>query len=90
MKTELTMRIERPAAEVFEAVDEHLAEWSITCVEDEVLERTPEVVGSTFRVYRGAALQGPAQRPDQVLKSSGNVLYFALRDVLGDERPPHY
>lgn len=47
------------------------------------------VIGSegTFKVYLGGAATGPINRPDQVLKASGNVLYFFVRNVLGDERP---
>jgi len=47
------------------------------------------VVGSqgTYKVYLGGAATGPRAEADQVLKASGNVLYFFLRNVLGDERP---
>ena len=47
------------------------------------------VIGSegTFKVYLGGAATGPINKPDQVLKLSGNVLYFFVRNVIGDERP---
>lgn len=47
------------------------------------------IIGSegTFKVYLGAGATGPVNAPDQVLKASGNVLYFFVRDVMGDERP---
>lgn len=47
------------------------------------------VIGSdgTFRVYLGASRTGPIGDPDQVLRSSGNTLYFFVRDVIGDARP---
>jgi len=47
------------------------------------------VIGSdgTFRVYLGASTTGPVGNPDQVLRSSGNTLYFFVRDVIGDARP---
>lgn len=47
------------------------------------------VIGSegTFKVYLGAGATGPVKAPDQVLKASGNVLYFFVRDVMGDARP---
>ncbi|MFT5732762.1 MAG: hypothetical protein ACJA2W_001576 [Planctomycetota bacterium] len=47
------------------------------------------VIGSegTFKVYLGGAATGPINKPDQVLKASGNVLYFFVRDVIGDARP---
>ena len=41
----------------------------------------------TFKVYLGATATGPVRAPDQVLKASGNVLYFFVRDVLGSEGP---
>lgn len=44
-------------------------------------------LGGTFKVYRNAATGGPKRTPDQILKSSGNVLAFLLRDVQGDELP---
>lgn len=44
-------------------------------------------VGGTFRVYAGGSTGPALERPDQVLKASGNVLYFLLRDVDGDARP---
>ena len=43
-------------------------------------------VGSKFRLYHGGARTGPAGKPDQLLKSSGNVLFYFLRDVDGDGR----
>jgi hypothetical protein len=46
------------------------------------------VVGAqgTYKVYLGGAATGPRAEADQVLKASGNVLYFFLRNVRGDER----
>ena len=41
-------------------------------------------VGSKFRIYHGGSRTGPEGAPDQLLKSSGNVLFFFLRDVTGD------
>lgn len=47
------------------------------------------IIGSdgTFKVYLGGAATGPNDKPDQVLKASGNTLYFFVRNVIGDERP---
>jgi len=53
-------------------------------------ERPNELViqqGGTFNVYRGGSIGPDLAHPDQVLKASGNVLYFLLRDVDGDDRP---
>jgi len=44
-------------------------------------------VGRKFRVYRDAAATGPLDAVPQVLKASGNVLLFLLRDVEGDALP---
>ena len=41
-------------------------------------------IGSKFRIYHGGSRTGPEGNPDQLLKSSGNVLFFFLRDVTGD------
>jgi hypothetical protein len=47
------------------------------------------VVGAqgTFKVYLGGSITGPREDADEVLKLSGNVLYFFLRNVLGDQKP---
>lgn len=42
------------------------------------------VLGAKFRVYLDGARTGPVGAPDQVLKSSGNVLWSTLRQVAGD------
>jgi hypothetical protein len=44
-------------------------------------------VGGTFRVYLGGSAGPKLDAPDQVLKASGNVLYFLLNDVNEDSRP---
>ncbi len=38
MESELSIEVDRPIAEVFECANDHLTEWSLTCVEEEVLE----------------------------------------------------
>ncbi len=50
MRTELSIDIDRPIDEVFPLTTEHVTEWSITCVEDEVIEEKPGGVGTTFRL----------------------------------------
>jgi hypothetical protein len=49
MRTAASVEIDRPIDEVFEYTNDNVAEWSITVVEDEVINSTPERVGSTFR-----------------------------------------
>ena len=50
MRTEMSVEIDRPIAEVFDYTNNHVAEWSLTVIEDEVLDEKPEGVGTTFRV----------------------------------------
>lgn len=49
MQNEASIEIDRPIEDVFRLTNEHVAEWSIVVVEDEVIEQTPEGVGTTFR-----------------------------------------
>ncbi len=63
MESRLSVDITRPISEVFEYTTDNLAEWSITCVEEEVIEEKPGGVGTTFRVVtedrgRRMVLQG--------------------------------
>ncbi len=63
------------------------AQWRVADL-DGVLPKDL-VIGAqgTYKVYLGGAATGPRADADQVLKASGNVLYFFVRQVLGDERP---
>ncbi len=49
MRQQASVEIDRPIDEVFEYTNNHVAEWSNTVVENEVIEKKPEGVGSTFR-----------------------------------------
>ncbi len=49
MRTVSSIEIDRPIDDVFALTNDHVAEWSIVVVEDEVLNETPDKVGSTFR-----------------------------------------
>jgi len=49
MQQQASVEIDRPIEEVFEYTNNHVAEWSLTVVEDEPVDETPEGVGSTFR-----------------------------------------
>lgn len=50
IKTEASVEIDCPIDEVFDYTTTHVAEWSITVIEDEPLETMPDGgVGSTFR-----------------------------------------
>lgn len=51
MKTEASVEINRPVAEVFEYTNDNVVEWSLICVEDEILEeKNGGGVGTTFRM----------------------------------------
>ncbi|MFT5732090.1 MAG: hypothetical protein ACI8WY_000754 [Planctomycetota bacterium] len=64
-----------------------LAQWRLVDM-DGVAPRDLVVGGAgEVRVFLGGAATGPSETPSQVLKSSGNVLRYFVRDVVGDERP---
>ena len=48
MRTQGSIEIDRPIDDVFRLTNDHVAEWSLTVVSDEILERTANVVGTTF------------------------------------------
>ncbi len=50
MKHEVSVEIDHPIDEVFRLANDHMPEWSVTVVEDEILNETPDGVGSTFRM----------------------------------------
>jgi FG-GAP-like repeat len=86
------LRTEMPARETID-LDNLLAN-----VEPQITWRTANLdgvapddvvlqTGGTFRVYLGGSTGPTLARPSQVLRASGNVLYFLLRDVNGDGRP---
>lgn len=43
------MEIDRPIEDVFRLTNDHVAEWSVIFVEDEVVDENPEGVGTIFR-----------------------------------------
>jgi hypothetical protein len=43
--------------------------------------------GGTFRIYLGGAVGDIERTPDMLLKSSGSVLHYVVRDVMGDSLP---
>lgn len=49
MKQQASVEIERPIEEVFKYTNERTAEWSLTVIEDEAIEETPDGAGTTFR-----------------------------------------
>jgi hypothetical protein len=49
MQSEASVEINRPIEDVFEFTNDHVVEWSLTVVEDTVIEETPDRVGTTFK-----------------------------------------
>lgn len=49
MQNEASVEIDRPIEDVFRLTNNHVAEWSIVVVEDDVIDRTPNGLGTTFR-----------------------------------------
>ncbi len=49
MRSKASVEIACPIEEVFRLTNEHVPEWSIVVVADEVLDEKPEGVGTTFR-----------------------------------------
>lgn len=49
MRTEGSVDINRPIDGVFERTVDHVADWSTIVVEEEVIEKKPDGVGTTFR-----------------------------------------
>lgn len=50
MQTERSVEIEAPIDHVFEVATKQVVEWSEIVVEEEILNETPDGVGTTFRV----------------------------------------
>jgi len=49
MRHQASVEIDRPIDEVFQLTNDHVAEWSTVVVEEEVIGKKPEGVGTTFR-----------------------------------------
>ena len=49
MQTTGSVEIERHIDDVFRLTIDHVAEWSDVVIEDEIIDETPDVVGTTFR-----------------------------------------
>jgi hypothetical protein len=49
MRNEVSVEIDRPIDDVFRLTNDHVAEWSIIVVDNEVIDRKVDGVGTTFR-----------------------------------------
>ncbi len=61
--------------------------WSLEDVDGQAPRDLVLQLGATMRIYLGGSTTGTSKRPDQVLKISGNLLHYFLRDVQGSELP---
>ncbi len=48
MRSQASIEIDRPIEEVFRLTNDHMPEWSTIVVKDEVIEESPDGVGTTF------------------------------------------
>jgi hypothetical protein len=62
-------------------------DWEVVDLDGEAPDELILQIGAKFRVYPGGARTGPTGEVGQVLKSSGNVLAFFVRDIEGDPLP---
>ena len=64
-----------------------LAQWRIADLDGRGANDLIVASDGEFRVWRDAARSGPEGPPDQILRTSGNVLRFFLRDSASGGRP---
>ena len=65
MQTLASVEIDRPIAEVFDCANNHVTDWSITVVGDEILEVQPGHVGTKFLIIteeRGKKMEFESER----------------------------
>jgi uncharacterized membrane protein len=79
MRSEASVEINRPIDEVFDFTNDHVVEWSLTVVEDTVIDDTPDRVGTTFKCVtesRGKRLefQGEVTRWERPHVSAINLV----------------
>jgi len=65
---------------------EHTVRWRVEDLDGEGPADLILQQGGRFRVYRDGSVGPDLERPDQVLKASGNVVLAFLRDTDGDGR----
>ncbi len=78
MRTEASVEVDRPIGEVFDYTNNHVADWSLTVIENEVLEEKPGGVGTTFRTLtedhgRRMEFQGVVTRHEPPTASAVNL-----------------
>ena len=78
MTTAGSVEIDKPIAEVFDYTVNNVAEWSVTVVEEKVIEQTTDGVGSRFHVLT----RDPGGKPME-LDGSGSVCVMLLNPTGG-------
>ena len=99
MRNEVSIEIDRPIDEVFQLTVNHVAEWSIIVVEDDVIDERPEGVGTTFRTVtedhgKRMEFQGIVTRHDpphaHAVQLTGNIFdietEYGFEDLSGRTR----
>ncbi len=99
MRNEGSVEIDRPIDDVFRLTNDHVAEWSIIVVENEVLDEKPEGVGTTFRTVtedhgKRMVFQGVVTRHDpphaSAVQLTGDMFdietEFTFEDISGRTR----
>lgn len=83
LRAELPERGDVDFDNLFSALDQRVS-WRIADLDGEAANDLIVLLGAKFRIYLDGARSGPDGTPDQVLKSSGNVLWSFVRQVEGD------
>ena len=83
LKAELPKRQGLNFDDLLANVDEEVS-WALRDLDGVAPRDLIVVLGSQFRVYLGGSHTGPRETPDQILKASGKVLGWFVRQVRGD------
>lgn len=99
MQAQASVEIDRPIEEVFDFTNNHVPEWSITVLEDEVIEEKPGHVGTTYRCLtqsdgRKMEFQGVITKYNRPTLSASNLagdafdidVEYAFEDFSGRTR----
>lgn len=93
MRNQGSIEIDRPIDEVFRLTNDHVADWSIIVVENEVLDEKPEGVGTTFRTVteengRRMEFEGVVTRHDpphaSAIRMTGKMFDMAVEYTFDD------
>jgi len=71
--------------DLFANITGNQVSWRIEDLDGKYPRELIVQIGGTFKIYTSGSVGGPQATADQVLKSSGNVLYAFFRNVSGSE-----